>query len=519
MQGQTDDIPLTELGHAQAAAGAAELAALGPGALISSDLLRARQTAEHCARATGLPVAVTAALREQGYGVLEGRPVPGAVGRRRLDRSALGRRGRREPGPAARPGRGVPASSCAPSRRPTSSRWSPTATRSGRSRRSRPGSAPRTLPAVTPPNGSVTRVELGAVRWTGPFESAALLTALPVPARLAPSTRGVLRVGAAGRAGARRARRGRRRPGRPAGSRRWWAPSWPSPSSRCSPAACTWTGWPTPPTGWVRCATASARCRSCTRATSARSASSTLVLTLLLQVACAAVLLSADGGWLPLWSAVLVARLAMVADRPAGRGRGGGLVARPRGGRHRLRGRGGPRRSLLGAGLVAGGALLVAGPAGAARLLAAAAAGLLAAELVHRRATARLGGTTGDVMGAMGEVATTASPADRRGALGLGTRVGPLVRGWHHARVTDPTPFAGTLLGTTIAAITPRDAAAERAARERLDRMTKPPGLAGRAGGRGRAAGRHRRQLPGAATRPPRRWRSSPPTTASTPRG
>jgi probable phosphoglycerate mutase len=74
MQGQTADIPLTDLGHAQAAAGAAELAALGPGALISSDLLRARQTAEHCARATGLPVAVTPALREQGYGVLEGRP-------------------------------------------------------------------------------------------------------------------------------------------------------------------------------------------------------------------------------------------------------------------------------------------------------------------------------------------------------------------------------------------------------------------------------------------------------------
>ena len=30
MQGQTADIPLTDLGHAQAAAGAAELAALGP---------------------------------------------------------------------------------------------------------------------------------------------------------------------------------------------------------------------------------------------------------------------------------------------------------------------------------------------------------------------------------------------------------------------------------------------------------------------------------------------------------
>ncbi|MCZ2817495.1 nicotinate-nucleotide--dimethylbenzimidazole phosphoribosyltransferase [Modestobacter sp. VKM Ac-2984] len=44
---------------------------------------------------------------------------------------------------------------------------------------------------------------------------------------------------------------------------------------------------------------------------------------------------------------------------------------------------------------------------------------------------------------------------------------------------TDPTPFAGTLLGATIAAITPRDSTAERAARERLDRMTKPPGSLG----------------------------------------
>jgi adenosylcobinamide-GDP ribazoletransferase len=37
----------------------------------------------------------------------------------------------------------------------------------------------------------------------------------------------------------------------------------------------------------------------------------------------------------------------------------------------------------------------------------AAAAGLLAAELLRRRATARLGGVTGDVMGAAAEAATT----------------------------------------------------------------------------------------------------------------
>src|SRR5207253_9275827 len=48
------------------------------------------------------------------------------------------------------------------------------------------------------------------------------------------------------------------------------------------------------------------------------------------------------------------------------------------------------------------------------------------------------------------------------------------------ARVTPASaPFEGTLLGTTIAAVRPRDAAAERAARERLDRMTKPPGSLG----------------------------------------
>jgi probable phosphoglycerate mutase len=74
LQGQTPYVPLTELGHAQSAAAARELAGLRPGALVSSDLLRARQTAGHCARTTGLPVATTPALREQGYGVLEGRP-------------------------------------------------------------------------------------------------------------------------------------------------------------------------------------------------------------------------------------------------------------------------------------------------------------------------------------------------------------------------------------------------------------------------------------------------------------
>jgi broad specificity phosphatase PhoE len=74
LQGQTADVPLTGLGHEQAAAAARDLAPLRPGALISSDLVRAVQSAEYCARATGLPLRTTPALREQGYGVLEGRP-------------------------------------------------------------------------------------------------------------------------------------------------------------------------------------------------------------------------------------------------------------------------------------------------------------------------------------------------------------------------------------------------------------------------------------------------------------
>jgi probable phosphoglycerate mutase len=79
LQGQTAHVPLTELGHQQAAQAAAGLAGLlraglGPGALLASDLVRAVQTAEHCAVATGLAVRTTPALREQGYGVLEGRP-------------------------------------------------------------------------------------------------------------------------------------------------------------------------------------------------------------------------------------------------------------------------------------------------------------------------------------------------------------------------------------------------------------------------------------------------------------
>jgi adenosylcobinamide-GDP ribazoletransferase len=59
------------------------------------------------------------------------------------------------------------------------------------------------------------------------------------------------------------------------------------------------------------------------------------------------------------------------------------------------------------AALAAAAAWLLTGPAAAAVLVGALAAGLLAGEAVRARAAARLGGVTGDVMGAMGEAATT----------------------------------------------------------------------------------------------------------------
>ena len=63
---------------------------------------------------------------------------------------------------------------------------------------------------------------------------------------------------------------------------------------------------------------------------------------------------------------------------------------------------------VLGALLVAA-ALVGAGHVAVAGWLAlSGAAGLLAAETLYRRARVRLGGVTGDVMGALGETATTA---------------------------------------------------------------------------------------------------------------
>ncbi|MDI2127420.1 histidine phosphatase family protein [Yinghuangia seranimata] len=70
-QGQTD-IPLTEAGVAQAQRSARLLAALKPDAILSSDLVRASDTAGELARLTGLSVGVDAGLRETYAGHWQG---------------------------------------------------------------------------------------------------------------------------------------------------------------------------------------------------------------------------------------------------------------------------------------------------------------------------------------------------------------------------------------------------------------------------------------------------------------
>jgi probable phosphoglycerate mutase len=74
LQGQVVDVPLTPLGLEQARTAADALAGRNIAAVHSSDLLRARRTAEVIGTALGLPVQLDAGLREQSYGTLEGLP-------------------------------------------------------------------------------------------------------------------------------------------------------------------------------------------------------------------------------------------------------------------------------------------------------------------------------------------------------------------------------------------------------------------------------------------------------------
>lgn len=70
-QGQAD-VPLDSRGVAQAERAAEVLAELAPSAITSSDLSRARQTAEPLARLTGLSVGTDKRLREIQVGTWEG---------------------------------------------------------------------------------------------------------------------------------------------------------------------------------------------------------------------------------------------------------------------------------------------------------------------------------------------------------------------------------------------------------------------------------------------------------------
>jgi len=73
LQGQVMDVPLTERGVEQAAAAARLLAGCDVVRVISSDQLRAVQTAEVIARSCEVVVEFDQALREQHLGQLEGR--------------------------------------------------------------------------------------------------------------------------------------------------------------------------------------------------------------------------------------------------------------------------------------------------------------------------------------------------------------------------------------------------------------------------------------------------------------
>ncbi|WP_116449614.1 adenosylcobinamide-GDP ribazoletransferase [Blastococcus litoris] len=243
------------------------------------------------------------------------------------------------------------------------------------------------------------------MRFTGPLESAALLTVLPVPRAAAASTRGVLP----------------------------WAPLVGLVlGGLATGVAVLGEHWISPLAGAVLAVAALAvltrglhldgladtadglgPLRGRERALQVMHQSDvgpfgvvTLVLALLLQVACLSALLTTEHGWIALWLAAAVARVAMARTglpgvRTAEGSSLGALVA-----------------GTVSAGWLAGWAvvllgLVAAATAGelstAARLAAGALAGLLAAEVLYRRACARVGGVTGDVMGAMGETATAAT--------------------------------------------------------------------------------------------------------------
>src|SRR5262245_62923103 len=78
--GAESDVGLSDRGHAQAAAIAAVLAAFRPGAVVSSAMRRALDTAGPIARLCGLSVHVEPDLHERRVGGLSGTPTGGKEG-------------------------------------------------------------------------------------------------------------------------------------------------------------------------------------------------------------------------------------------------------------------------------------------------------------------------------------------------------------------------------------------------------------------------------------------------------
>lgn len=72
VQGQSDEPVLTELGLRQALGAAEKLRGINAAAVVSSDLQRARQTAEVIGRELRLPVSTSRLLREHDHGSLSG---------------------------------------------------------------------------------------------------------------------------------------------------------------------------------------------------------------------------------------------------------------------------------------------------------------------------------------------------------------------------------------------------------------------------------------------------------------
>jgi probable phosphoglycerate mutase len=79
VQGQTASPELTERGRRQAADAGAELLGRGIRRLLTSDLVRARQSAEIIGGALGLEPEATLILRERHYGIWQGRDSAEAV--------------------------------------------------------------------------------------------------------------------------------------------------------------------------------------------------------------------------------------------------------------------------------------------------------------------------------------------------------------------------------------------------------------------------------------------------------